>query len=329
MLCRLKHLRFASPGLAFTILAVGFAASPAAVADQESTQLQWTTLGTNGGPVGSANRAQPANLLAADESYWLIDAGDGAGDQLARVNVSLLQIDGVVISHLHPDHFGGLAALIARRWFLRSTQPLTIYGPPGIEQLVDGFIAALAPAERVGLGLRHDRLAPAAGTVHVVTVRGGDTFELGDVEVLAIENSHFEPDSDTQSQSLSLRFQRGGYAIGYTGDTGPGRAVEEAFLGVDLLVCEIVDMQSMTEAIDRDFASMPAQQKRAVIEHLQTHHLPPADVVDLALNTGAKNLVVTHIVAAGPVQSIAERLSSEISAAYDGDFTIANDLDSF
>lgn len=291
--------------------------------------LAWVTLGTNGGPVASSDRAQPANLLIADGQYWLVDVGDGVSDQLAEANVSPLALSGVVISHLHPDHFGGLAALIARRWFLRTAEPLTIYGPPGTQAHVEGILAALVPAEQVGLGLVRNNIPPAAGTVRVVTVRGGDIIRLGRVTVTAVENTHFDPRAETGSQSLSFRFDLGDRSIGYTGDTGPSAAVATAFADVDLLVAEVIDMPSMIAQLDRDFAAMPQAQREAVIEHLRTHHLPPADVARLANQANAGSVVLTHVVSDGEGEAIVRRIEDGVRADYAGEVTIANDLDRF
>ena len=291
--------------------------------------MQWTTLGTNGGPVASATRAQPANLLSADGAYWLVDAGDGASDQMAKAGVSPMRLNAVLISHLHPDHFAGLYGAISRRWFLRAPSELVIYGPPGTQELVDGMLASLVPAEKIGLGLTHDKIPPAAGTVRVVTVRGGDSFRIGGITATALANTHYEPDSDTGSQSLSFRFDKDGYAIGYTGDTGPSDAVARAFSGVNLLVSEIVDMPSMIAQIDRNFPSMPAGQRDAVIQHLRTHHLTPGEVARLARTAGAGELVITHLVAAENSDAVTDRIDKEVRDGIDGKFEIAGDLDGF
>lgn len=291
--------------------------------------MVWTTLGTNGGPTASDERAQPANLLTAGDALWLIDSGDGVSDQLAMAGVNPLQIEGVLISHLHPDHFGGLYALIARRWFLRSPNVLTVYGPPGIEDLVAGILASLERPEQVGLGLPENNLPPAAGTVAAITVQSGDMLTLGDVTVTAIENTHFEPDADTRSQSLSYRFERAGYAIGYTGDTGPSPAVDQAFAGVDMLVAEVIDMTSMTAMIERSYAALPVEQKEAVLTHLRTHHLLPSDIGQMARATGADEVVVTHIVAAAAADVVVPRISAELGESFDGRFEVADDLDAY
>ena len=76
----------------------------------------WVTLGTHGGPVPSAQRSQPANLLLEGDRAILVDAGDGAAGQLAKVGVPLPRLSAVFISHLHFDHTGGLPAIIGLRF---------------------------------------------------------------------------------------------------------------------------------------------------------------------------------------------------------------------
>lgn len=46
------------------------------------------------------------------------------------------RIQCIFISHLHGDHFFGLIGLISTYALLGRTAPLTIYGPPGLEQII-------------------------------------------------------------------------------------------------------------------------------------------------------------------------------------------------
>ena len=100
----------------------------------------WITLGTQGGPIPLKSRSQPANVLLTGDGAYVVDAGDGVSEQLARANVSLRQVKAVVLSHLHFDHTAGLFGIISLRWQTSITSPLKIYGPPGTQQLVDGIL---------------------------------------------------------------------------------------------------------------------------------------------------------------------------------------------
>jgi predicted metal-dependent RNase len=105
----------------------------------------WTTLGTMSGPIASPNRSQPANLLWNNKHAILVDAGDGAAEQIAKAGHALIDVDAIILSHLHIDHTGGLSAIIGMRYQQHIPGALTIYGLPGTRQLVDGILASEKP----------------------------------------------------------------------------------------------------------------------------------------------------------------------------------------
>ena len=69
-------------GIALALLTV--TAHEAADMPSGQPANQFITLGTHGGPVSDRNRSQPANALVVGEAVYLVDAGDGAVQQLAR-----------------------------------------------------------------------------------------------------------------------------------------------------------------------------------------------------------------------------------------------------
>jgi ribonuclease BN (tRNA processing enzyme) len=54
------------------------------------------TLGTHGGPVPHISRSQPANLLLTGSKFYLVDVGDGAAGQMAKLGIPLLRLNGIV-----------------------------------------------------------------------------------------------------------------------------------------------------------------------------------------------------------------------------------------
>ena len=70
-----------------------------------------TFLGTGTG-VPSAERASPGCLLELPSARLLIDLGPGTLRQLARLALALTDIDGLMLTHLHPDHSADLAPLL-------------------------------------------------------------------------------------------------------------------------------------------------------------------------------------------------------------------------
>lgn len=296
--------------------------------------LIWTTLGTAGGPSVQADRSQPANLLDTGQSSWMIDCGDGASERLADAGLNPAQIDTVFISHLHIDHTAGLMGLIGLRWFTRAPHVLTIYGPPGTDQIVAGIVQSLEPAQRIGIGIRGPAWVPSvASTVEVRIIKDGADLTVGGVHVRAVKNTHFADkdgrDDDNGSQSLSFRFEKAGYSIGYTGDTGPSVAVEQLVRGADLLVSETIDLKPLAAEIYRRYPEMPEPAKRALVTHFERQHLTPAEAGKLAADAGAKRLVLTHLTALGKTAEFAPRLAAEARTTFHRDVVIARDLDRF
>ena len=304
-------------GLLLTALIVCLAgAAPARAA--ACSAMRWTTLGTAGGPVPTADRAEPSNLLVAGDQQILVDTGDGTVNQLAGLGMDMRRIRTVFISHLHLDHSGGLAAVIGLRWMNQFPGQLTIYGPPGIREVVDGIIASMAPPARIGFGLGTP--PPGAGaSVRAVELRGGQIVPLGDgLTATAAANSHFDHDGkpDPSNISFSYRFALGDRSITYTGDTGPSDAVTRLASGTDMLVSEVIDLDRLLKEIKQRRIDAPLEMLAAMQRHLSTHHLLPVDVGVLAAEPG-------------PLSESEPALRAGIGKKFSGPVDLARDLSSF
>jgi ribonuclease Z len=67
---------------------------------------------------------------------FLIDCGEGTQMALRKNKVKFSRIKHIFISHLHGDHVYGLVGLVSTFCLLGRENPLTIYGPQGVEQIV-------------------------------------------------------------------------------------------------------------------------------------------------------------------------------------------------
>ncbi len=294
---------------------------------------RWVTLGTQGGPIPLKSRSQPANVLLTGDGAYLVDAGDGVTEQLAKANVSLGQVKAVVLSHLHFDHTAGLFGIISLRWQTSITSPLTIYGPPGTQQLVDGILFSMGPAVEAGYAYPGEIRRPFQPGVTVVEIRDGAKFDLATTHVSAAKNTHytFAPGSaeDRKFESLSLRFDTPGRSIVYTGDTGASPAVEELARGADLLVSEMIDYEGTVADIRRASPNMPAAAFAGIEKHLRDHHLTPRQVGELAHSAGVRAVVVTHLSAPEADGNHKLEYLRQIAQSYSGPVIIARDLDEF
>lgn len=95
-------------------------------------------LGTGAGSPAKSRNVSSLALKLLDErnEVWLFDCGEGTQHQILRTTLRPRKITKIFITHLHGDHIFGLPGLLASRANQGGDTPLTIYGPPGIEQFV-------------------------------------------------------------------------------------------------------------------------------------------------------------------------------------------------
>ncbi|WP_422344930.1 MBL fold metallo-hydrolase [Parasphingorhabdus sp.] len=324
--------------LASTLAAVSVPAQAqqhgGAAADQ-TVQLEmgsWVTLGTRGGPVTSPTRSQPANLLTFGGKHYLVDVGDGTAGQSGKVGVQTDEIDGIFISHLHFDHTAGLLGILGLRFQTRADEPLTIYGPPGTQELVDGLLAGMLPGATANYGVAGAPIRDHTAGIEVVELRDRDSVEVDGMTVTVRSNTHysFVPGSDLAArfQALSLRFDLPGRSIVYTGDTGPSTAVEELAQGADLLVAEMMDVPLIVSNVRKANPNMPEPALNNMATHLRDHHLLPKDVGEMAKRAGVRAVVVTHFAGAERDSPKFFEYLKTIAEHYDGPVVVANDMDS-
>lgn len=82
----------------------------------------------------TTNRNPSAQFLNVNDRYFLIDCGEGTQVQLRKYKLRFQKIDHVLISHLHGDHFLGLAGLLQSMHLLGRENVLNIYGPPELQE---------------------------------------------------------------------------------------------------------------------------------------------------------------------------------------------------
>ncbi len=83
-------------------------------------------LGTNSARTNLNNR-HSSILILERNFHLLIDTGDGISGALLANSVQPCEINGILISHFHPDHIGGLPLLITQMKLAERRAPLKIF----------------------------------------------------------------------------------------------------------------------------------------------------------------------------------------------------------
>lgn len=83
------------------------------------------------------NRNQTAQVLQVNNSYFLIDCGEGSQLRMSKARVKINKISHIFISHLHGDHYFGLIGLISTMHLFGRKHDLDIFCPTPLEEIIN------------------------------------------------------------------------------------------------------------------------------------------------------------------------------------------------
>jgi ribonuclease BN (tRNA processing enzyme) len=179
----------------------------------------------SGDAFGSGGRFQTCIRLRADGHTALVDCGATSLTALKAQGLDPGDVDTVVISHLHGDHFGGLPFLVLDGQFSRREKPLTVFGPVGTRDRLFTAMETLYPGS-TAVRRRFE--------VDVVELDGaGSARDDGPLIVRS-----WEVDHASGAPPLAVRVTIGRTTFGYSGDTAWTPALTHAAEGADVFACE-------------------------------------------------------------------------------------------
>jgi metal-dependent hydrolase (beta-lactamase superfamily II) len=107
--------------------------------------MRLTIIGS-GDAFGSGGRFNTCFFLETAKGKLLVDCGASSLVALKAQGLDPNEVDGIVLSHLHGDHFGALPFLLMDAQFLmRRERPLLIAGPPGTRTRLDQSLEVFFP----------------------------------------------------------------------------------------------------------------------------------------------------------------------------------------
>lgn len=287
------------------------------------------TLGTAGGPVQNPNRAQPSFVLMNGDAPILIDCGEGAMGQLRRAGIEFRDVHHIFLTHHHFDHIGSLFACFGLNMMTQRRVPLTIYGPPGTQSIVDGLVTACNVPNDIGFGVPGQKLPHPRDFVEVSEIKPGDEITIDGMKVSCCENTHYRTEDEFGEEgylSLSLRFDLPDRVVVFTGDTGPCKALETLAKGADLIIGEMMDLNITMGRIRGMNPHMPEEKLQFIKNHLSHHHIEAEDLASIAATAEAKEVVAIHFPPGIADDDTADGYVARVGKLYDGKFSIGQDL---
>jgi ribonuclease BN (tRNA processing enzyme) len=166
-------------------------------------QLQFVGCGD---AFGSGGRQNSCFHVTGDAVNRLIDCGATALPALKRLGIIRNDIELILITHFHGDHFAGLPFFLLDAQFSRRTRPLVIAGPQGIEMRLAQVMEAL---------FEHSSKTRQKFELSVVALTPEQTRRFGAVNVTPYAVVHGE----SGGPFLGLRIEAEGRSIAYSADT--------------------------------------------------------------------------------------------------------------
>lgn len=99
------------------------------------SEFNLTILGSNSA-VPAHNRNPSAQILKHHNTAFLIDCGEGTQFQMNKFHIKRGNLDYVLISHMHGDHYFGLVGLLNSMKLNGRTTDLHIFGPPDLKAIL-------------------------------------------------------------------------------------------------------------------------------------------------------------------------------------------------
>ena len=313
------------------LLAVASLAAIGSLPGAARAETTLITLGTAGGPLPRADRAQSSNLLIVNSALYLIDAGGGVTGRIVQSGSNFRKVSKIFITHAHSDHTAGLATLLVSQWEQQS-EPADIYGS-GVEALVKGTIAYLTP--NADIRWTEGKKRPMTDMFRAHEVSPGVVYQDANVKVTAVENTHFhfQPNDPAYGKykSYSYRFETPDKVVFFTGDTGPSDAVVELAKGADLYVTETTSPEDVVELYKKNgiWQQKTPEEQQGFLRHMHEEHVTPTDIGQMAAKANVKAVVMSHLGPSITPNDDYQRFVDEAKKYYSGPITLAKDLMKF
>ncbi len=224
------------------------------------TPVHLTFLGT-GDAFASHGRFQSGYMVEAESCRVLMEAGPTVLCAMKRMGFSPADIDIVLVSHLHGDHFGGLPFLLLEYlWESPRRKPLKIAGPPHLEERTWRLFNTMFPFSSSDI----ERLKR---TLHFIELEAGHRARLGNIQIQTISVPHMKRDL-----SLALKIVIGGKTIAFSGDTGWTDDLVGFSAGADLFLCECTYFKNPLD-IHLNYALLESKRQSFDVKRMMLTHI--------------------------------------------------------
>ncbi len=200
----------------------------------------------------------------------LIDCGSSPVVRLKRAGLDFMALDGLIVTHDHPDHIYGVPLLLMDLWLMGRKRPFPIYGSSRAVRVIQG-IMKLYEWETW-------RNFPPID-FHAIPAEPGAPVISGDcVSITAWPVDHMIP-----ALGLRITNRRSGGVLAYTSDTMSGPRVVDLARNADILIHEATgNYHGHSTGADAARDALEANARRLVLIHYPVVRGNPAAILEEA-----------------------------------------------
>jgi ribonuclease BN (tRNA processing enzyme) len=183
------------------------------------------TIVGSGDAFGSGGRAHTCIRIDAAATTVLVDFGSGSMIAWQKLGFDSNDIDAIVVSHLHGDHFGGIPALLLHAQFVAGRRkPLLLVGPFGLKERLQEVFDLLFPGS-AAIAWNFDW--------RVQEIAGGETATVAGLRLETFDVIH-----SPGSRPTGIRLSDGKHVFAYSGDTAWTDVLNTIAADADLFIVE-------------------------------------------------------------------------------------------
>jgi ribonuclease BN (tRNA processing enzyme) len=269
-------------------------------------------MGVKGGPAIKPGSHMPMSmLLRMSGKTIVIDAGLGVTRGICNQGVALTDIDLIVITHLHSDHYLELGPLFHTAWTAGLKRTIPVIGPMGLEAYWRGFQQSMA--FDIELRMRDEGRCDFDGLADIRVIPEQIIWE--GITLNTMRNVH-PPITD----SFALQFENMEHSVVLSGDTAYMPQMASFAKGADLLVHEAM----LRDGVEALCARMTNGDDR-LRTHILRSHTEATDVGRIARDAGVKQLALNHFVPDGDPDFTDQHWEDAVRVHWNGPLFLGKD----
>src|ERR1700691_4040804 len=268
----------------------------------EPRALRLVLCGT-GNPLADRNRAAACTAVFAGGNIYIVDTGPGSWKNLALWHIPAPRVAAVMLTHFHSDHIGDLGELNLETWANGRDHPLRVYGPEGVDQVVDGFAQAYSLDEGYRIAHHGSALMSAENwqmqplTVKIGTPAGTSPCAGGSATVLeenGLKVTAFTVDHAPVAPAYGYRFDYKGRSVVVSGDTIKCANLVAVSKDADVLIHE-AQAAHLVKLIQQAAEHLGNARVAKIMADIRRYHTTPVEAAAEANQAGVQLLVLSHI----------------------------------